>query len=190
MGDYMGTKTAKVITTVLALSFMCLFFVACGNKKQPPYILMSAEDNGLVESYRAYFELDGNSVQSMKEMRFDSLIKDTSNYKLTNIRIYEYEVTAKSANTSEWEFTKEYSKETEPFNRKTLVKYLRLMKLPYYGNIKIKVSEFDGYAVVEVWRMDGKNVLDNQAALFRSGHQINTPGNISLKSLDRVYKKR
>ena len=38
--------------------------------------------------------------------------------------------------------------------------------------------------------LDGKKVLDNQSALFKSGHQINTPANVSLKSLDRVYKKR
>ena len=74
MGDHMGTKATKIIMSILALSFMCLFLVACGEKKQPQYILMSAEDNGLVESYRAYFELDGNKVQSMKEMRFDAVI--------------------------------------------------------------------------------------------------------------------
>jgi hypothetical protein len=190
MGDHMGTKATKIIMSILALSFMCLFLVACGEKKQPQYILMSAENNGLVESYRAYFELDGNNVQSMKEMRFDALIKDTSNYKLAEVKTYEYEVSATTAKPEDWKFTKEVTTEKQAFNRKTLIRYLRIMKLPYYGTIRIKVLDFDGYSVVEVWRMDGKTVLDNQSALFKSGHQVNTPANVSLKSLDRVYKKR
>ena len=185
----MRTKAVKIISTILALSFMCLLFAACGEKKQPAYVLVALEGDSLVESYKSFFELDGNSIKEVKEYRYDAIMKGNSNYNLINFYTYEYDVVAKNANPADWEFTRERKNAPESYNRKNLIKFLRLMKLPYYGDLKIVVKDFDGFYVIEVTRLEGGVASDIQTAIFRNGHQLSVAKGVSLKAIKNVYKK-
>ena len=57
------------------------------------------------------------------------------------------------------------------------------------GALKIVIYEFDGYSIVEARHVEGTEVLEVITGLFRNGKQINLPGQDTVKSLQKVYKK-
>ena len=117
----MKTRITKIVSIISILSILCLMVASCGSNSKPAYLLMCGEDNGLVAAYRAYFSLDGTTVQKVHEDRFNNLVGRSGDYTLINQTTYSFTAEAKSSNASKWVFTESpYDKETydESHNRR------------------------------------------------------------------------
>ena len=62
------------------------------------------------------------------------------------------------------------------------------MRTFYTGDIHIKVTVFDDYTVLEVWRMENDEIAEIQTGLFRYNSIIELPRDVNLKSLAYIYK--
>ena len=150
----MKTRITKIVSLISILSILCLMVASCGSNSKPAYLLMCGEDNGLVAAYRAYFSLDGTTVQKVHEDRFNNLVGRSGDYTLINQTTYSFTAEAKSSNVSKWVFTEsQYDKETYDVDQ--LIKYLKKMEVYYTGDIEIQIATFDSY--------DGKVVATKTA---------------------------
>ncbi|WP_034450328.1 hypothetical protein [Butyrivibrio sp. AE2032] len=183
----MKTKIVKTICTVMALMLMCLMAVSCGTKSEPAYVLEASVNNGLVESYKAYFELNGKTVSEVREVRFKNLVNgSSSNYKEIEKTTYTYTAVATTSNASDWRYTQERA----AYDTAKLIKYLKKMEVRYTGNVEITISEFDDYVLIEVRLYDGHTPIDVSTGLFKNDKLVKLPNGISLQSLAKVYKHK
>ena len=183
----MGVRIRKITGLITVISIVCLLTVSCGTSGKPSYVLTAGEDNGLVAAYRAYFEIDGNTVNEIQEDRYRNLILKNSDYMAVNYTTYIYNVDAKSSNVTKWSYT-ESGYDTELYNTDKLIKYLKKMDVYYTGDVYIQIMEFDKYTLIEVQNKEGSTVVDISTALFKNGMMVNNPKGVTLKSLDKVYK--
>ncbi len=184
----MKTRITKIVSLISILSILCLMVASCSSGNKPAYVLMCGEDSGLVAVYRAYFELNGTTVQEIKEDRFNNIIR-TNEYTMVNQTIYSFTADAKSSNASKWTFT-ESGYDEELYNVDKLIKYLKKMDVYYTGDIYIQIAEFDSYTLIEVRSMDGNTILDTTTGLFKGSSLVNVQnGTKNLKSLNDVYKR-
>ncbi|MBQ5768550.1 MAG: hypothetical protein IIV94_06700, partial [Clostridiales bacterium] len=86
----MKTRITKIVSLISILSILCLMVASCGSNSKPAYLLMCGEDNGLVAAYRAYFSLDGTTVQKVHEDRFNNLVGRSGDYTLINQTTYSF----------------------------------------------------------------------------------------------------
>ena len=184
----MGTKIARIISIITIVSIVCLLISSCDKRKQPAYFLEACEDNGLVQSYRAYFELDGNLLQEVKQVRYESLIGRTNNYEQINYVTYNVKAVSTNGNPSDYVFSQS-SLDKDVFDKPTLIKCLRKMGVFWTGDIEIRIMEFDSYMVLEADHTDDSTVTEIKTGLFRNGKYIEPPKEASLKSLTNIYKK-
>lgn len=183
----MGAKIGKITVLITVISVFCLLAVSCGSSRKPEYVLVAAEDNGLVAAYRAYFELDGTTVSEIHEDRYKALVLRNSDYKAINYTTYTFNAEAKSSNVSKWTYT-ESGYDLELFDTDKLIKYLKKMNVYYTGDIYIQIAAFDKYTLIEVWNTENNAILDISTAIFRNGQMVDNPKGVSLKSLRTVYK--
>ena len=163
--------------------------VSCSSSGIPAYVLTAGENNELVESYKAYFELDGKSVKEVREDRYNNLVlRSDGAYNLIEQTTYSFTAEAGSTNADKWIIT-ESSSDKETYDMKKLVKYLKKMQVYYTGDLSIQVSAFDSYTVIEVRKNDGNTVTDVKTALFKNSSLVKLPDGLTLKSLKKVYKK-
>lgn len=184
----MGTRIAKIISVITILSVVCMLLASCGNKKMPAYVLEATEDSGIVQAYKAYFELDGNSLKEVRQIRYENLVERTSNYTLINFQTYSFKASSTNGNPSDYVYTQS-NQDTMAFDKATLIKYLRKMGVFWTGEIQIQMTEFDGYIILEAWHTDGGTVKEIKTGLFRNSKYIELPKDSSLKSVNKVYKK-
>ena len=185
----MKSRITKFICTMLALSFVCLFISSCGSKSSPAYVLEAGQDNGLVASYRAYFELDGTSIAEVREIRFNNLLEGSVEYAEISHNTYNFDAFAQSSNASDWQYTQNPN-DKAAYDVSKLIKYLKKMGATYTGNIHIQVTEFDEYTAIEVQNIKDNTIGDISTALFRRNTKINFPSGLSLQSLWKVYKRQ
>ena len=184
----MKTRITKIVSIISILSILCLMVASCGSNSKPAYLLMCGEDNGLVAAYRAYFSLDGTTVQKVHEDRFNNLVGRSGDYTLINQTTYSFTAEAKSSNASKWVFTEsQYDKETYDVDQ--LIKYLKKMEVYYTGDISIQIATFDSYTIIEVWNVDGTTISDITTGIFKGNSLISQPNKESLKSLWKIYKR-
>ena len=69
------------------------------------------------------------------------------------------------------------------------IKDLKKMGVFWTGALNITIYEFDGYRIVEAKHVEGTEVLEIITGLFRNGKQLSLPGQDTVKSLQKVYKK-
>ena len=163
--------------------------VSCSSSNIPDYVLTAGEDNGLVEAYRAYFELDGKSVKEVREDRYNNLVlRSDGAYNLIEQTTYSFSVEAGSTNADKWTITENPS-DKETYDIKKLVKFIKKMQVYYTGDLSIQVSEFDSYTVIEIRKTDGNTVTDIKTGLFKNSSLVKLPDGLTLKSLRKVYKK-
>ena len=184
----MRARITKIVSVITVLSVMCLLLASCGDKKKPAYVILTGESSGLVSSFNAYFELNGNNIEEVREIRYDNLILRNDDYSLLDYRTYNFEATSTTGNPSDFLYLQNSSDVSE-FNKSTLIKYLKKMGVFWTGALRIEIHEFDGYTIVEAKHVDGTEVLEIITGLFRNGKQIRLPGQDTLKSLQKVYKK-
>ena len=184
----MKTRITKIVSILSILSILCLIVASCSSSDKPGYVLMCGEDNGLVAAYRAYFVLDGTTVQEIREDRYNNLLK-TNEYSLINQTTYNFTADAKTSNASKWTYT-ESQYDTETYNTDKLIKYLKKMNVYYTGDIYIQIAEFDSYTVIEVWNTDGDTITDITTGLFKGSSMVDLQNGVTLKSLWKVYKKK
>ena len=185
----MGTRIAKIISVITILSVLCMLLTSCGEKKMPAYVLEAKENSGIVQAYNAYFELDGNSLKEVKQVRFENLIQRTNNYAPVSFQNYSFKADSTNGNPSDFVFTQS-PYDSMSFDKPTLIKFLRKMGIFWTGEIQIRMAEFDGYIILEAWHTDNNSVTEVKTALFRNGKYIEPPKDSSLKALDKVYKKK
>lgn len=184
----MRARITKIVSVITVLSVMCLLLASCGDKKKPAYVLLTGEKSGIVSNFTAYFELNGNNIEEVREIRYDNLILRTDEYTLLDYRTYTFEATSTTGNPSDFLYLQS-STDVAEFNKPTLIKYLKKMGVFWTGALKIVIYEFDGYTIVEARHVEGTEVLEVITGLFRNGKQINLPGQDTVKSLQKVYKK-
>ena len=184
----MGAKIARIISIITIVSIVCLLISSCDKRKQPAYFLECREDSGIVQSYNAYFELDGNSLKEVKQIRYEGLIERTSNYQQITYQTYNIKAVSTNGNPSDYVYTQS-STDTIAFEKPTLIKNLRKVGVFWTGEIQIKLTVFDGYMVLEASHTDG-SVTEYKTGLFRNGKYIEPPKDSSLRSLTTVYKKK
>ena len=183
----MKTRITKIVSIISILSILCLMVASCGSNSKPAYLLMCGEDNGLVAAYRAYFSLDGTTVQKVHEDRFNNLVERSGDYTLINQTTYSFTAEAKSSNASKWVFTEsQYDKETYDVDQ--LIKYLKKMDVYYTGDIEIQIATFDSYTIIEVWDVDERTITDITTAAFKGNTMVDLQNGASLESLWKVYK--
>lgn len=183
----MKTRITKIVSIISILSILCLMVASCGSNSKPAYLLMCGEDNGLVAAYRAYFSLDGTTVQKIHEDRFNNLAVRSDDYTLINQTTYSFTAEAKSSNASKWVFTEsQYDKESYDVDQ--LIKYLKKMEVYYTGDIEIQIATFDSYTIIEVWEVDERTITDISTAAFKGNTMVDLQNGASLESLWKVYK--
>ena len=185
----MGTKIARIISIITIVSIVCLLISSCDKRKQPAYFLEAREDTSIVQSYRAYFELDGNSLKEVKQIRYESLIERTNSYQQINYVTYNFNAVSTNGNPSDYVYTQSPT-DLMAFDKPTLIKSLRKVGVFWTGDIQIRLTVFDGYMVLEASHTDGGTVTEYKTGLFRNGKYIEPPKDSSLKSLTNVYKKK
>lgn len=184
----MGTKIAKIISVITILSVLCMLLTSCGQKKMPAYVLLASEQSGLVQAYDAYFELDGNSLKEVREVRFENLVERTDNYKTIKFLSYNFNAYSTNGNPSDYSY-EQSSLDTMPFEKATLIKYLRKMGVFWTGEIEIQITEFNDYVILEAAHTDTEDITEVKTGLFRSSKYIELPKGSSLRSVNKVYKK-
>jgi hypothetical protein len=167
---------------------MCLLLASCGDKRKPAYVILTGERSGLVSNFNAYFELNGNNIEEVREIRYDNLILRTDDYTLIEYTTYNFEATSTTGNPSDFLYLQK-STDAVSFDKSTLIKYLKKMGVFWTGALTVSIYEFDGYRIVEARHVEGTEVLEIITGLFRNGKQINLPGQDTIKSLQKVYKK-
>ena len=185
----MGTRIAKIVSVITILSVVCMLLSSCGDKKMPAYVLEAGEDAGLVQVYDAYFELDGYSVKEVRQVRFENLVERTDSYRLINVLNYNFDAYSTNGNPSDYDL-KQSSLDRMPFDKATLIKFLRKLGVFWTGDIKIQLSEFDSYIILEARHTDDNAVTDIKTGLFRNGKLVELPKESSLKSVNKVYRKK
>ena len=184
----MRTRILRTISVITILSLLCMMLASCGEKHKPAYFLEAGEDNGLVAAYRAYFELEGNSVKEVKEVRYDLLITGADClYKQISFKSYSFKASSQTKSPADWSYT-ESSHDKAKYNKDTLVNFLKKMDVNYTGDMKISIMEFDSYTLIEVQNVSGSTVLDTTAAIFNNKKMLSTPSGDTLKSVWKVYK--
>ena len=184
----MGTRIARFISVITILSVVCIFLTSCGEKKLPAYVLLASEQSGLVQAYEAYFELDGNSLKQVRQIRFENLVERTDHYSLINFESYNFKAISTNGNPSDYTY-EQSSLDTMSFDKATLIKYLRKMGVFWTGEIQIQITEFNDYVILEAAHTDTNNMTEVRTGLFRSSKYIELPKGSSLKSISKVYKK-
>ena len=76
-----------------------------------------------------------------------------------------------------------------PFEKATLIKYLRKMGVFWTGEIEIQITEFNDYVILEAAHTDTEDITEVKTGLFRSSKYIELPKGSSLRSVNKVYKK-
>ena len=185
----MGTKIARIISIITIVSIVCLLISSCDKRKQPAYFLEAREDTSIVQSYRAYFELDGNSLKEVKQIRYDTLIGRSNNYQEISYQTYNIKAVSTNGNPSDYVYTQSPTDKIA-FDKPTLIKNLRKVGVFWTGDIQIRLTVFDGYMILEASHTDGNSVTEYKTGLFRNGKYIEPPKDSSLKSLTNVYKKK
>ena len=184
----MRTRILRTISVITMLSLLCMMLASCGEKHKPAYFLEAGEDNDLVAAYRAYFELDGNSVKEVKEVRYDLLITGADSlYKQISFKSYYFKASAQTTGPADWSYT-ESPHDKAKYNKDTLIDFLKKMDIDYTGDLQITILEFDNYTLIEVQNVSGSNVLDTTAAIFNNKKMLSTPSGDTLKSVWKVYK--
>lgn len=184
----MRARITKIVSVITVLSVMCLLLASCGDKKKPAYVLLTGESSGIVSNFNAYFELNGNNIEEVREIRYDNLILRSDEYALYEYSTYNFEATSTTGNPSDFLYLQS-SSDLAQYNKTTLIKYLKKMGVFWTGALNIVIYEFDGYTIVEAKHVEGTNVLEVITGLFRNGKQIRLPGQDTIKSLQKVYKK-
>lgn len=184
----MGTRIAKIISVITILSVVCMLLSSCGNKKMPAYVLEASEDSGIVQAYKAYFELDGNALKEVRQVRYENLVERTDKYTQISFQTYSFKASSTNGNPSDFVFTQN-SHDTMAFDKATLIKYLRKMGVFWTGEIQIQMTSFDGYIILEAWHTDGGSATEIKTGLFRNGKYIELPKDSSLKSVTKIYKR-
>ena len=184
----MGTRITRIISVITILSVVCMLLSSCGNKKMPAYVLVASEDSGIVQAFNAYFELDGNSLKEVRQVRYENLVERTNNYTQISFQTYSFKASSTNGNPSDYVFTQD-SHDSIAFDKGTLVKYLRKMGVFWTGEIQIRMTAFDGYIILEAWHNDGGAVSEIKTGLFRNSKYIELPKDSSLKSVAKVFKK-
>ena len=82
----MRARITKIVSVITVLSVMCLLLASCGDKKKPAYVILTGESSGLVSNFNAYFELNGNNIEEVREIRYDNLILRNDDYSYINDR--------------------------------------------------------------------------------------------------------
>ena len=185
----MGARIARIISVITILSVFCMLLTSCGKKKQPAYVLEAREESGIVQAYDAYFELDGNSLKEVKQVRYENLIQRSNSYAEITFQTYSFKADSANGNPSDFIFTQNAT-DTMSFDKPTLIKFLRKMGVFWTGEIQIRMSEFDGYIILEAWHTDTSAVTEVKTGLFRNGKYIELPKGSSLKSINKIYKKK
>ena len=183
----MKTRITKIVSLISILSILCLMVASCSSGNKPTYVLMCGEDNGLVAVYRTYLEVNGTTLNEIREDRYNNLIK-SGGYTEINYTTYTFTAVAKSSNASKWTYT-ESGYDKELYNVDKLIKYLKKMDVYYTGDISIQIATFDSYTVIEVWNVDGNTVTDITTGIFKGNSLISQPNKESLKSLWKIYKR-
>ena len=96
----MRARITKIVSVITVLSVMCLLLASCGDKKKPAYVLLTGEKSGIVSNFTAYFELNGNNIEEVREIRYDNLILRTDEYTLIDYRTYTFEATSTTGRSS------------------------------------------------------------------------------------------
>ena len=185
----MGTRIARIISVITILFVFCMLLTSCGNKKQPAYVLEAKEEEGLVKAYDAYFELDGNSLKEVRQVRYENLVERTDSYDQIRFQTYSIEAESLNGNPSDYKYSQS-AFDTLSFDKPKLIKYLRKMGVFWIGDIQIHMSEFDGYIILEASHTDTNAVSEIKTGLFRNGKYIEVPKGSSLRSIDKIYKKK
>jgi len=184
----MRARITKIVSVITVLSVMCLLLASCGDKKKPAYVILTGESSGLVSNYNAYFELNGNNIEEVREIRYDNLILRSDDYTLLEFTTYNFEATSTTGNPSDF-FYLQKAGDVAAFDKSTLIKDLKKMGVFWTGAMNITIYEFDGYRIVEAKHVEGTEVLEIITGLFRNGKQLSLPGQDTVKSLQKVYKK-
>ena len=184
----MGIKIARIISVIIILSVVCMLLSSCGNKKMPAYVLLASEESGLVKAYDAYFELDGNSLKEVRQVRFDNLVNRTDSYQMIKFRSYNFKAYSSNGNPSDYTL-EQNGLDIMPFDKPTLIKYLRKMGAFWTGDIEIQIIEFNDYAILEAWHTDTNGETDIKTGLFRNSKYIELPKGSSLRSVNTIYQK-
>ena len=185
----MRARITKIVSVITVLSVMCLLLASCGDKKKPAYVLLTGESSGLVSNFNAYFELNGNNIEEVREIRYDNLILRSDEYALYEYNTYNFEATSTTGNPSDFLYLQS-SSDLAQYNKTTLIKYLKKMGVFWTGDIQIRIAEFDGYVIVEAGHSDNNKITEYKSGLFRNGKYIEPPEDSMLKSVTKVYKKK
>lgn len=179
--------TGTICTAVLTAA-VCFMTASCGKSDPPAYLLEGARDNGFVPAYRAYFELDGDSIKKISENRFDRYFRgDKNDYKGVLQDYYSFNIVADSGDPSGWEY-EQGAYDSEVYDEELLIGFLEEIDTGYTGDVYVLITEFDDYTVLEIWEKDGNSITRQTTALFRDGNRISLPGNVSLESLRNIYR--
>ena len=160
-----------------------------GPKKPPAYLLYSGADNGFVASYRAYFALDGESFQKLRE----GVYRETKNkweYESFRPEYTNINVTTENDNTKEWIIRTTTGKEYERETVIDLIKKVGIERTTYFF---LQITEFDQYLLVYACNTDRDGfgtVLGRQSALFMDGRRIMLPKKTELISFREFYKRK
>lgn len=176
----------SIVLAGISIFLLIILFASMG--KQPEYFLLAAEDDDIVEAYRAYFELNDTMIKMVKVDNYNARIlsRNTKYYELEQTT-YSFEAYAHSANPSKWEYTQNQF-DKEDYDQEKLIKYLKMMKVFYTGDVNIQISEFNNYTVIEVQNIKEEEIVDIKTGLFKNNSIIELPEGITLKSLSKVYK--
>ena len=181
----MGNKLVKVIGWAAAAAVTCAALTSCGGAEtKPDYLIMAAEDNGLIPAYRAYYAVYGDSISNITKGAYENYIYKDDHYKTIDTSFCNFDVTAGSSDPAEWEYEVKYFDE-EPYDTDILKTQLKEMNVHYVGEVFILVTQFDGYTIIEV-----DNMTDNLSTygMYKDGKQLTLPAGTDLHELDKFYK--
>ena len=178
----------RTVSVVVMLSLACLMLASCGEKPRPDFVLEARVDEDLVASYRAYFELNSNSVREVKEIRYKVLIlDDETEYSEIGYDTYSFKAKAITKDPTGWTITEDPANK-ETYGTDTLVKLLNKMRPPLIGDLDIRLYTFDNYTIFEVSKIEDSEVVDISTAVFYKTRLIKKPDSVSLKAFSKVYK--
>lgn len=184
----MGARIRKTSGIIVLVFIICMISASCGLIRRPAYVLIAGENDDIVESYKAYFEVDNYTVRDIKEDRYKNLILKTKDeYMLIEQNTYTFSTKAKSSNVSKWTI-KENIEDENDYDIEKLKKYLGKMNNEFWGDINIQLAEFDDYTVIEIQNFENDEITGISTALFKNGQLIALPEGVTLKSLKYVYK--
>ena len=184
-------RVIRAFCMILIMSVTCALLSSCAaDQYKPAYLLEGARDNGFVPSYRAYYAIDGDTIEKISKTRYENYIyKDKDDhYKSFNAEFSNYDIAASTDDPSEWDYEVKYYG-TEPYDTEALKKHLKDMNVSYTGNVYILVYWFDEYSIVQVTNLtDNNTVLGEMFGLFRNGNKIDLPDGTDLSSIRTYYR--